>query len=849
MESDLNPQPRCPCPAGRRWLVAVAGLAVLVAAARVVPAAETPVRETVRVGIVASEDYGHRRATWEGIFAAVGRMHDPQLQFELAAGTYGDVLHWLERGSVDVALLTPGVFAEYLRHFAAFQQGPGYEYLVTVGFPPARTPWAAEDRRQPGPHLEYRAVCLVAADAPLRTIEDLQREAGGRRVQYLFSHPLSLPGRVAPELALRRAGVLLERTRISYTYGDLETIRQLRLPAGGRTRVGFVEDDALYDQPELFPGVRRVEFPELDELKIPQQVVAARQGFRFRNSLQAALEAYQDPATQRTFRHLANWRERYDQAGAWCAELQLSALTQGAQDITLTELGEMLLHAARTRVQPPRVALVLSGGGAKCAYQIGVVSALEEELARLKAASPQTPLDIGLVAGTSGGAINSLPIALGITRTPAGRADLAAVWRSLDQRRIICPTWLVRLNIGLWFAVVQIWLVLAVTRLAVRAAPRRGWVDGVALLVLAGLNAAAAALPFVPWRWFGSNHLWHHLWTWIGFGLWWSCGALVLGSLILLAIQRRLRRRGLFWTGISPYTAVLLVFLLLGLPGLQLPTVLLGSRTLSGGQGIERALATEFPRLIDAHLRRQNQPGLPPDTAAPFARRLREVSSQIMGRRLLTRDLIITGNCLTKTDASLPSDLYFYAAAHAAGPPPFGERGVNLAGHPEILLDAVMGSGTIFPVFPARTVHDFPKRGQQVELVDGAFAHNSPIEAAVLWGATHIILIEATPTGRVAMRNLAENAAAAFGHLHRQTQLVDLRSKRQVVVFTMTPEPPHICLLDFAENLTEAAIRRGYLDARGYRDQDDPTQPAQPTFRKELGEPVFAAVAAGALNP
>jgi predicted acylesterase/phospholipase RssA len=194
------------------------------------------------------------------------------------------------------------------------------------------------------------------------------------------------------------------------------------------------------------------------------------------------------------------------------------------------------------------------------------------------------------------------------------------------------------------------------------------------------------------------------------------------------------------------------------------------------------------------------------------------------------------------------SDLYFYAAAHFAGPPPFGERGVNLAGHPEILLDAVMGSGTIFPVFPARTVHDFPKPGQQVELVDGAFAHNSPIEAAVLWGATHIILIEATPTGRVAMRNLAENAAAAFGHLHRQTQLVDMRSKRQVVVFTMTPEPPHICLLDFAENLTDTAIRRGYLDARGYRDQNDPTLPAQPTFRKELGEPVFAAVAAGAAS-
>jgi ABC-type phosphate/phosphonate transport system substrate-binding protein len=82
-------------------------------------AVEAPTGEIVRVGIVSSEDYGHRRTVWESIFAVVGQLHEPKLQFELAARTYGDVLHWLERGSVDVALLTPGVFAEYLRHYDA----------------------------------------------------------------------------------------------------------------------------------------------------------------------------------------------------------------------------------------------------------------------------------------------------------------------------------------------------------------------------------------------------------------------------------------------------------------------------------------------------------------------------------------------------------------------------------------------------------------------------------------------------------------------------------------------------------------------------------------------------------
>jgi predicted acylesterase/phospholipase RssA len=777
-------------------------------------------------------------------------LHEPPLQFELAAGTYGDVLHWLERGFVDLALLTPGVFAESLRDYEAFRHGPGYDYLVTVGFPPAQTPWAADDRRRAGSQFEYRSVCLVAADSPVRTIGDLQREAGNDNLQYLFVHPYSMSGRIAPQLALRRAGILPDRPHISYTYSDLETIRLLKGNSGSKTRVGFVADDALQDSPELLQGIRKLDFPQLDQMDLPQQVLATIRGFRFRDSLRAVLEQYEDPVTQRTFRHLSNWQELYGRAGQWCEELQISSLTQGTQNITLAELGEMLLQSARTHGQPPRIALVLSGGGAKCAYQVGVVGAIEEELAELTKANPQTPLEISLVAGTSGGAINSLPIALGITSTGAGRADFEAVWKGLDQRRIICPTWLVRLNVGLWFAVVQIVLVLVITRLLVRVARRRGWVDGLALLVLAGLNAAAAAVPFIPWSWFGTDHLWHHLWTWIGFGLWWSCGTLAVGGLLLLAIQRSLRRRGLFWPGVDPRTAIMLGFLLLGLPMLQVPTVLLGSRTLSGGQGIENALATDIPRLIEAHLRRQNKPGLRLDAVPANDRRLHEVSSQIIRRRLLTRDLVVTGDCLTKTELSLPNDLYFYAAADAdSPPPPFGDRGVNLAGHPEILLDAVMGSGTIFPIFPARTLHDFPQPGQQVELIDGGFAHNSPIEAAVLWGATHIILIEASPTERVAMRNLAENAAAAFSHLHHQTQSVDLRSKRQVVVFTMTPKPPHLCVLDFADNLTDAAIRRGYLDARGYRDQNDPTLPAQPTFRKELGEPVFAAIAAEASSP
>jgi hypothetical protein len=90
------------------------------------------------------------------------------------------------------------------------------------------------------------------------------------------------------------------------------------------------------------------------------------------------------------------------------------------------------------------------------------------------------------------------------------------------------------------------------------------------------------------------------------------------------------------------------------------------------------------------------------------------------------------------------------------------------------------------------------------------------------------VLAEAMQSGLV-----ADDAAAAFVHLHRQTQLVDARSRKQVVVFTLTPEPPHLCVLDFADNLLAASIQDGYQDAV-----------TGANFRKELGEPVFTAIAA-----
>lgn len=221
-------------------------------------------------------------------------------------------------------------------------------------------------------------------------------------------------------------------------------------------------------------------------------------------------------------------------------------------------------------------------------------------------------------------------------------------------------------------------------------------------------------------------------------------------------------------------------------------------------------------------------------TRVSDAARLQSMSRQIVERKAFRRDLVITGSCLEQTSEALSSDLYFYLPARASAPqPPFGTHGIALSEKPLILMDVVPGSGSIYPVFPAREVQNFPDDGESVLLVDGGFAQHSPVEAAALWGATHIVLIEASPKERLPRNNFLQNAVASFDHLYAQAQLIDAHSRGQVLMFTPAPARPHSCALDFADNLVAADVPLGYGDAT----IDAPK--GTPRFQQEFGRPVF----------
>ena len=427
--------------------------------------------------------------------------------------------------------------------------------------------------------------------------------------------------------------------------------------------------------------------------------------------------------------------------------------------------------------------------------------------------------------------------------TPEGQAMFRDTWCELNQCDIVRPPLAVRINMGVWFALLQTALVLWGVNRFVQQPHRRGWTFAAVYTMLAGMEILLGYVTFTPWKWLGTNHLVHHAWLWFNFGiraLAWSLFAVGLVAIVLQSIRAR---RGDVIRVPTRLRKRLLLSGLIGLPVLQLITVLMFEETLSSGQGMETVLRERYPRLIDRHLFQTHQSPLAVDRYASAREAIEAASRQIMDRHLLTRDLVITGSCLRQSSEQLPTDLYFYAPAAAQeNVSVFGERGISLVSQPRILFDVILGSGSIFPVFPARRIEGLPRAGQYVELVDGGYAHNSPIEAAVLWGATHILLIDVMSPSRTEGKNFMQNIAASVDHLHRQAQLLDTRARGKIDIFTLAPAPPHLCVIDFADNLVASSIERGYIDAT----LDATTSP--PQFRRELGSPVFVEIAARSLG-
>ena len=95
----------------------------------------------------------------------------------------------------------------------------------------------------------------------------------------------------------------------------------------------------------------------------------------------------------------------------------------------------------------PKVGLVLTGGGARAAYQVGVIRAIAQMLPE-KAANP-----FPIICGTSAGAFNAVSLALSARNFHEGVLHLASVWENAHVNQAYRSDSIGLFgNAALWFA-------------------------------------------------------------------------------------------------------------------------------------------------------------------------------------------------------------------------------------------------------------------------------------------------------------------------------------------------------------------------------------------------------------
>ena len=83
----------------------------------------------------------------------------------------------------------------------------------------------------------------------------------------------------------------------------------------------------------------------------------------------------------------------------------------------------------------PVTGLILSGGGARAAYQVGVLAAIAELL------PPGAPNPFPVIVGTSAGAINAVSLASGATDFTAAIQRLTAFWQGFRSHLVLRSDW------------------------------------------------------------------------------------------------------------------------------------------------------------------------------------------------------------------------------------------------------------------------------------------------------------------------------------------------------------------------------------------------------------------------
>lgn len=828
---------------------------------------------TVRTAIYTSnkkwgqEDEAKYRALFEHLQQAA-ESFGIKLSFEAAKGDYLEIVRWCEENLVDIAIVYPAVYSEIVKT----DDNSEWQFLATL----VRS-------EQDAANSFYRSAVVVHNESPVQSVDDIIDRATQEKLTFLSPSLLSTSGSIVPRAFI--ADYLQANRRdlkLSEVIRDKDadqpnvellgsgTSALIRLKSAENTNrrqeVAFVSrkafDRFLDDHPDA--PLRMIPVPELEtgEWDIPESAVVVRKKFldsyaEWFQGEDVARWLAQHPATgpNQSFKLLVgeDHVKAYQRVQEWKQLGGVQAqLGKEEQEIDWPRFFTELDTWESTHEGEPRVALVLSGGGAKCAYQVGALQEIERQFAQ------RGDRDISLVVGTSGGALNAVAAALGLTRHDSpDSTSLEHIWEGLDVSEIVYPQLIASISVGLWLFLIAVVLILSVVQFTWRTPERKAklvardrrawWVVG-GFLALAAIEIAfneqlgpvLARIAFsivsvCLWILFGWLDLEPFVelvepW-WIRGCMWAGLFALTAG-LILLATQFARQATGSFVDITWKRLQYMGGWILCGLVLVQAFGVFMSNETLSGGTGVEAAVSDGFRDALVRSKKIDEESGG------------EDLATKVLEN--LDRDLVITATTLSASDESVPHDLYFFATANVRGIPPrhrpYGIYDLRQDVYSQQFFEILIGSCTVYPLLPSRRIS--LEGGEDVRLVDGGFAHNSPIEAAVNWGATHIIVVEASPDDQPAhsagddedSRNLANGVVDAFNHLFDAAQIVDRRVRDTVWVGELRPTESNITTWSFKKHRIENAISDGRRRARDGMKR----QPTPPIFDEHLFVSAYA---------
>ena len=945
--------------------------------------------QVLKVGITEYQNVEKAYTNYEKLFQQLAAVSDEPINFEFAIGNYGEVLEWYNRGDIDVAVLSAMPVAKLLLEagsgdVAALSEA--YVGDVSVREPPTKsevpTAEIVDESINPSQKdsFTYRSVCLTLSSDPdlgatnggqPRTITDLQRlwnnNSDKKPFKFLFVRPYSLSGYILPRYILSEYGINPTPDQMEFSYAHGKSLMKMldeskKDPSKPKTRyVAFVLDGTNYPVDKDTPqhAFQQIKIDKLQNVNIPREKVFVNHNLdkdkfkQYKTLMKRLFDNWKNKDSYLQLRKpVANWQYDYEDSTAAVATVAVPR-----QLLYKTTISELLEDFARYVDQPntddrvpPRLALVLSGGGAKCAYQAGAIAAIEAKLRKINEGRTR-PIDINLVVGTSGGAINALLVAAGVTKAKDATGELAGLWESFRQQQFFQPSRRFNLAFGLCFGLMQALLITVAVLIFGRHSVKRvaialivltivavelgfAWyfgarwmnfakvlfwqavgialtiaiVRGVGSLITSGIknqpNRFGRTLkPFAndPHHWrlltvvlmlgvsaleiviakcpgldervtrLSDNHWIDHGWMIVTLICNWSFPYPLFIGLLMAAVGAVIWRN-FDWTRRRPVLVwAMSILLVLGAIGLVWETFFRASAP-SKAQGIEHAFAEKLPSLIKKTV--ESDFAIEPPQDGESA--LQQISKKVMdpNRPMLQRDLVITTSRLpidvsesvTQTQADLVNglhdDLYFYFRANQDEQlkPPLDRRFIPLKLNADKLLDVVIGSSTIYPIFPSRVltgVHlgNEEKQMERIErmsIVDGGYIHNIPIEAAVKWKASHIILIEASPNATQSTpKDFWDHSMTAFGYLFNQAQLTDKLVRGATETFELRPTSfcekqdtlpscvgaanrpePDMDTFDFSPSLVQKAFDRGTEDVNG----------PKPLFMRVPGPPLFRSV-------